>query len=81
MSFLKHYGLDIENIPLGPVPIEQTDPKIQFVEGWPILFDKNSNVEIICSAWDFPTIISKKIGQGQLILISDSYFLLSQNLD
>ena len=78
---LNKYGLDIDNVPLGPVPKTETDKGIKFVEAWPIIFQDKNDTQVLCTAWDFPAIVAKEIGNGKLILIADSYFLLSQNLE
>jgi hypothetical protein len=39
---LNAYGLEVMNVPLGPVPIIKHDPKeVQFVEAWPIVSTLN----------------------------------------
>lgn len=80
-KFLTKYGLDLDNLPLGNVPKNETDKKIRFVEAWPVLFENEKNIQVICEAWNFPVVVSKNIGQGKLILIADSHFLLSRNLE
>jgi hypothetical protein len=80
-KLLTKYGLDLDNLPLGNVPKNETDKEIRFVEAWPVLFKDNKDIEIICKAWNFPVIVSQNIGKGKLILIADSYFLLSRNLE
>jgi len=81
LTFLKKYGLDIDNVPLGPVPKDQTDQGIRFAEAWPIIFDDKNDTQVLCRAWEFSTIVSQKIELGKLILIADSYFFLSRNLE
>ena len=81
MNVLQKYGFDIDNIPLGPAPKEKTDKSVNFTEAWPIISKNKENTEILCRAWDYPVIMANKIGKGHFILIADSYFLLSRNLE
>ncbi len=81
LNLLQKYGMDLDNLPLGYVPKDQTDQKVGFSEAWPILLNEKKDNSVICTAWDLPTIVSKKIEKGRFILIADSYFLLSKNLE
>ncbi|MDZ7288801.1 MAG: GldG family protein [candidate division KSB1 bacterium] len=80
-KFLRRYGLDIDNVPLGPVPKDQTDRGLYFHKAWPIIFSDSSDVEVLCTGWGYPVIIAQKIGKGRLVLIGDSEFLLARNLE
>ncbi len=80
-NFLRLYGLALDNVPLGPVPKDQTDRGLYFHKAWPIIFTDSSDVEVLCAAWDYPVIIAKKIGKGRVVLIGDSEFLLARNLE
>lgn len=80
-EFLRRYDLDLDNVPLGPVPKDQTDRGLYFNKAWPIIFTDSSHVEVLCTAWGYPVIIAKKIGKGRLVLIGDSEFLLARNLE
>jgi hypothetical protein len=68
-------------VPLGPASEDQTDRGLYFHKAWPIVFSDSSDVEVLCTAWDYPVIIAKTIGKGRLVLIGDSEFLLARNLE
>jgi hypothetical protein len=81
INMLNSFGLDIDDIPLGPIPEDSTNIKIAFHNAWPIIFHENQQANVICSGWGYPTIISKKFGKGTFVLISDSEFLLGDNIE
>jgi len=87
---LDKFGFDFDNIPLGPIPKTETicmsDTSIhpQFYKAWPIIIRNISPVcplDTICIGYNYPVIISKTIGKGKFILISDPGFLLSENIE
>jgi len=80
-EFLRNYGLSIDNVPLGPVSKTQNDRGLSFHKAWPITFSDSSQVEVLCSGWNYPLIIRQRIGKGKLVLIGDSEFLLARNLE
>jgi hypothetical protein len=80
-NFLRKYGLAIDNVPLGPVPKDQTDRGLYFHKAWPIVFTDSTAVEVLCSGWGYPVIVAKRIGKGQLVVIGDSEFLWARNLE
>jgi hypothetical protein len=89
-NILDKYGFDLDNIPLGPIQksetICMTDISIhpKFHEAWPIINVGRNDISpnnTICTGYNYPVIISKAIGKGKFILISDHGFLLSENIE
>jgi len=84
---MQRFGFELDNVPLGPIPKKETSAGIQFHKAWPILAqgaeraDSASGMDTLCTGWNYPVIVSKAIGKGRIILISDSGFLLSENLE
>lgn len=80
-AVLQHFGFELDNTPLGPVPIKETSAGIQFHKAWPIIVGNPETADTISTGWSYPVIVSRRIGKGTLVLISDSGFLLSENLE
>ena len=79
---LDQFGFDFDNIPLGPIPKKNTSAIISFKKAWPIIVKTDaSSVDTLCTGWDMPVIVSKRIGKGKFFLFSDPYFFLSANLE
>jgi hypothetical protein len=79
---LKAFDIEIENLPLGyfkvDAPVLGVDA--MFYEGWPV-YDHSREAEMICAHGDFPLIVVKRYGDGRLVVIGDSNFLLNKNLE
>jgi hypothetical protein len=85
-NLLNEFDLDIQNIPLGPIPLDETDENIpKFVDAWPITYEKNNDTEsfynVTVNNVTYDLIILKRYGEGGLLLIADSQFLLDENLE
>ncbi|RLF36751.1 MAG: hypothetical protein DRN08_00740 [Thermoplasmata archaeon] len=90
---LQNLQLDIQDIPLGPVPYvesntEEFEDKPRFVDSWPIIYDEKNNAyrsfyNFTLSYWDqtYHLMVFVKHGKGGLLLISDSQFLLDKNIE
>jgi len=105
MPLLSEFGLDIDEIPLGPVPYVEQDPEVyqkdpRFASSWPILGDIISNYNVsdpefqfedgetyaiysfsIADFGEYCLMTFTKHGSGGLLLISDSEYLLDQNIE
>ncbi|PNX47492.1 MAG: hypothetical protein BV459_04350 [Thermoplasmata archaeon M11B2D] len=89
MPLLKTYNIDIEQIPLGPVPyveenltFYQNEPR--FVDSWPVSFQENQAVSFYNFTWGnltFHLVVFIKQGTGGLLVISDSRYLLDKNIE
>ncbi len=94
MPLLNTVNLDIQNIPLGPVPYGEDDPQTyqnetRFVNSWPITYPQNNNdtyqsfYSVSIAGWDeqYHLMVYTHYGAGGLLLISDSEYLLDKNLE
>jgi len=90
MPLLREFGLDIYNIPLGPVPylfVEnkkyQTEPV--FVDSWPVDIGDSKDTEIFYSVnisnKTYVLMTFTKYGDGGLLFIGDSEFLTNKNIE
>ena len=70
----------VDAVPLGSAEINHMWGKVKFVEAWPIVSDNPSTQKIV-QKWDFPIIVLHPVGKGALVLISDSHFLKSHNIE
>jgi len=80
-AVLQDFGFELDNTPLGPVPVKETSAGIQFHKAWPILLRNPETVDTICTGWNYPVIVSRTIRKGRFVLISDPSFLLSENVE
>jgi hypothetical protein len=88
LPLLKEFNLDIEGIPLGPVPYVEENPEEfenepRFVDSWPIIFNEQISRSYYNFSWDidYHLMIFVEHGSGGLLLISDSSFLLDENIE
>ena len=94
MPLLREFELDIYDIPLGPVPYVEEDPEEyqkepRFVDSWPIIGDIGEDENdttypfygIDIGGYEYILMTFTQYGDGGLLLISDSEFLLDQNLE
>jgi hypothetical protein len=90
IPLLSEFGLDVDEIPLGPVPYVEEDPETyqkdpRFVSSWPIIMDGSSDTEIFYSVeilyQEYILMTFTSYGSGGLLLISDSEYLLDGNLE
>lgn len=91
MPLLREFGLDIYDIPLGPVPYvegnqtEEYQKQPRFVNSWPISIRENNNTEIFYSVnisdETYVLMTFTKYGDGGLLLIGDSEFLMDKNIE
>ena len=91
---LNEFDLDVEGVPLGPVPYVEGDSlafenETRFVDSWPIIFDENLGVSYYSfnftwddgSVSDYHLMVFVRHGLGGLLLISDSSYLLDKNIE
>jgi len=88
LPLLKEFKLDIEGIPLGPVPYVEKNPEEfenepRFVDSWPIIYNEPNFRSYYNFSWDinYHLMVFAEYGNGGLLLISDSKFLLDENIE
>ena len=94
LPLLDEFDISIENIPLGPVPYVEENPEeyeneTRFVDSWPIIFNKDTSRSFYSFnfTWDTDEVTSYHLmvfvehGNGGLLLISDSRYLLDKNVE
>ena len=88
LPLLNEFELDVEGIPLGPVPYVEESPEEyenepRFVDSWPIVFNEENSISYYNFTWniDYYLMVFVKQGNGGLLLISDSQYLLDKNIE
>lgn len=81
MEILKEFGFGLEDIPLGNITPEQNPQGVSFWEAWPVSFKKDARTRVLVKAWNYPLIVRKDYGRGGVLVIGDSSFLQSKNLE
>jgi len=88
LPLLDEFELDIESIPLGPVPYVEESPEEyenepRFVDSWPIVFNEENSRSYYNFTWniDYYLMVFVEHGNGGLLLISDSQYLLDKNIE
>ena len=77
---LESMGFYIDSVPLGPVDLKRGEYDVNFPEAWPIICG-NAETKIFAQQWGAPVAVVKKHGEGKIIAIGDSHFLLNNNLE
>lgn len=80
-NLMARYQISVDNTPLGPIPTDQTSAGVRFQKAWPIEMRAGILVDTVCSGWEYPVILSQRVGNGQLTVIGDPGFLLSETLE
>jgi hypothetical protein len=88
-SLLKAFDVDIEQIPLGPVPYGESNTTLyqnepRFVDSWPLSFTQNQTVSYYNFTWanrTYHLVVFIPHGAGGLLVIGDSQFLLDKNIE
>lgn len=89
-SLLNSYGFNIENVPLGPVPYVEEEPskyqnEPRFVDSWPITFQTDQGIKTFYNVTiennTYNLMAFKDVGQGGILLIADSQYLLDKNIE
>ena len=85
---LNEFQLDVEGIPLGPVPYGEANPEEyenepRFVDSWPIIFNNKDTKSYYNFTWDrdYSLMVFVEHGSGGLLLIGDSQYLLDKNIE
>jgi len=94
MPLLREFELDIYDIPLGPVPyveetLEEYQKEPKFVDSWPIVGDISEDendttypfYSVDIGSYEYILMTFTRYGDGGLLLISDSEFLLDENIE
>lgn len=81
LPLLESFGLGIDGIPLGWCQADYKERKVRFHEAWPVIFSPSDDTAVICEPLGYPAIVTRRYGDGHVVLIADSYFLLNENLE
>jgi hypothetical protein len=89
LPLLQLFNISIESTPLGPVPYIEGNTTLfenepRFVDSWPLSFPQNQGTSYYNFTWDDHTyylVVFAHYGNGGLLVISDSQFLLDKNIE
>lgn len=90
INFLKEFGLDVYDFPLGPVPYTEDNPEEyleqpRFVDSWVINMENAANTKsfynITIDGYKYNLVTFSNYGSGGLIFICDSQFLYDKNIE
>jgi hypothetical protein len=79
-SFLSEFGLSVDSVPLGSAEIKLKKATVKFVEAWPVTGGSDLK-QIIIEKWGHAIIVYQPVGRGGILLIGDSEFLHSRNIE
>lgn len=76
--FLARYGMGIGGVPLGRdyAAVSDSDEKPHFWEAWPVRGGLP-----IATVSGYPVVAEQRVGAGRLVVIGDTHFLTSKNLE
>jgi hypothetical protein len=83
---LAAFGLQVGHVPLGPVEVEhdmalpQVVSTVRFHEAWPVSAEL-ADAQTIVEGYDYPLALYQPWGQGAVVLLGDSAFLLGETLE
>lgn len=77
---LAPFGLSVGNIPLGPVEVGHEAGLVRFHEAWPVEAE-GSTAQTIIEGYGYPLAIYQPWGEGGVVLLGDSAFLLGSTLE
>jgi len=90
-SLLRMADLDIDPVPLGPVPIlrkiadselfRRLQMEPHFAKAWPIARIDPARDEVLYASDSYPIVARRRMGQGGFTLVADSRFLLNKTLE
>jgi hypothetical protein len=72
--------LGLRNLPLGPISPETNGPPVYFLNAWPVT-SPPADSTVVCRRGQYPLIVSRRCGRGEVCLIGDSGFFLNRNLE
>lgn len=89
LPLLQAFDVDVEQTPLGPVPYVESNTTLyqnepRFVDSWPLSFQQNQTVSYYNFTWEdltFHLVIFMRHGDGGLLVIGDSQYLLDKNIE
>ncbi len=79
-KLLAAFGLQVGHTPLGPVEVERETGLVQFHEAWPVQAER-ADAQTLVAGYGYPLALYQPWGQGGVVLIGDSEFLLGGNLE
>lgn len=79
-DLLARFGFKLRNLPLGPLGPDSNDVKIYFLNAWPVVAE-SGETDVLCRQGEYALIVSRRYGQGRVVLIGDSGFFLNRNLE
>ncbi|MDI6807734.1 MAG: DUF4350 domain-containing protein [Candidatus Eisenbacteria bacterium] len=80
---LLEFQYRIEERPLGNAPDAKavwTSGPVTFSSAWPV-YSIGGEDKVLCTAWGYPVIRYRPIGQGGLLVIGDAGFFFNKNLE
>lgn len=75
---LARFGLAVEDVPLGA---GEPGGRVRHKDAWAISCSDTSDAVVRASAFGYPTVVTERVGQGSLTLVSDGGFFLDENLE
>ncbi len=77
-SFLSCFGMGIDGLPLGhnQATVAGPDLKLYFWKAWPVQGGQG-----LATIEGRPVVAEQRVGKGRLVVIGDSHFLTSKNLE
>lgn len=79
-SLLDRFGFEVGDVPLGGAEVEPDQRSIALNASWPLV-DKKGGAETLIGRFDRPIAMKRPIGDGFVVLVADSGFLLGKTLE
>jgi hypothetical protein len=79
-DLLAAFGLALGHIPLGPVEVQREAGMVRFHEAWPV-HAPDGQAQTIVDGYGYPLAVYRPWGEGGVLLVGDSSFLLGGTLE
>jgi len=83
-ALLKSFKVRLGDVPLGPGHTAQAtigeERRLRFYEAWPVISEAEGAITL-ATAFDYPVIVLQPWGEGHVLVIGDSGFLLNKRLE
>jgi hypothetical protein len=80
-ALLDSFGFNVQNVPLGRVETRWQGRPVNLWNAWPIEYRGTGETEVLAEAWDYPLMVYESRGDGGVLVVGDSSFLLNKNLE
>ena len=80
-GLFERFGVEPGTTPLGRAEATWARQQVRFWSAWPLEHDPADGYQVVTQVWDYPVMLYREQGDGGVLLVGDSSFLLNKNLE